>query len=509
MAKRFFEGAPGRSAVFLGVFVGFLAVAAFAGTSEFDPNATVISEEKTPEPHLKFKYRLVPDAKVVAAEVAADGTVIESRATPYADNALNLSAMLVLVDTSVGTAKLPRAATIEANKQIITDILNKAQPRNLIGVSTFANDLVELTPVGAPFSDSRAAVAKLKADGMGTRLYRRAMDAIEKLAAVKADRKALLIFSDGKDEDTGYTLANLQEAANKAKIMVLAVGCPESAQDIPALGNLERLAAESAGFYAQLPLAAQPGGARPPNDPALAQALIAAIDGGGEVVASLKDVAPDAKVTVTLTTNSGQKLEQILERVPLQPDATPTPEASVTPEATPTPEPTPAVTPAPTPTPTKMQAAAAWAQQNKGWVIAGAVALLGLLAIIIAAVATRKKPASPPADFSFDDPPLPGAAQNAALAFLVMQDAEGSRLAITKTASRIGRRSDNDIVFSNDSVSGHHAELHMSRDGAFSITDLGSGNGVVLNGKKVAQSGLRDGDLVELGEVRFRFALAQ
>jgi len=90
----------------------------------------------------------------------------------------------------------------------------------------------------------------------------------------------------------------------------------------------------------------------------------------------------------------------------------------------------------------------------------------------------------------------------------VMQDADGTRLAITKTASRIGRRSDNDIVFSNDSVSGHHAELHMSREGAFSITDLGSGNGIVLNGKKVTQGGLRDGDLVELGEVRFRFSLS-
>lgn len=507
MASRLFAGALNHSTLLV-LFLGFLAVSGFAGATEFDSRSTAITEEKTPEPHLKFKYRLVPDAKVIAAAVTTgDGTVVESRATPYADNALNLSAMLVLVDTSVGTAKLPRAATLEVNKQIITDILNKAQPRNLIGVSTFANDLVELTPVGAPISDSRAAVAKLKADGMGTRLYRRAMDAIEKLAAVKADRKALLIFSDGKDEDTGYTLANLQDAANKANVMVLAVGCPESAQDVPALGNLERLAAESSGFYAQLPLDTKAGGTRPPD---LAQALLGAVDGGGEVVASLKDVAPDAKVTVTLTTDSGQKLEQSLQRVLPPPEATPTPEPSATPEATPTPEPTPAATPAPTPTPTKMEAAGAWANQNKGWVIAGAIALLGLLGIIVAALVTRKKPTPPPADFSFDDSqPMPGTAQNAALAFLVMQDAEGSRLAITKTASRIGRRADNDIVFSNDSVSGHHAELHMSRDGAFSITDLGSGNGVVLNGKKVTQSGLRDGDLVELGEVRFRFALAQ
>ena len=100
-------------------------------------------------------------------------------------------------------------------------------------------------------------------------------------------------------------------------------------------------------------------------------------------------------------------------------------------------------------------------------------------------------------------------AQNAALAYLVMQDAEATRMPITKTASRIGRRGDNDIVFSNDSVSGHHAEIHMARDGSFAITDLGSGNGIVLNGKRATQGGLREGDLIELGEVRFRFTLTR
>jgi pSer/pThr/pTyr-binding forkhead associated (FHA) protein len=88
-----------------------------------------------------------------------------------------------------------------------------------------------------------------------------------------------------------------------------------------------------------------------------------------------------------------------------------------------------------------------------------------------------------------------------------MQDADATKVGLNQTASRIGRRQDNDIVFSNDSVSGHHAEIHMGRDGSFTITDLNSGNGVLVNGKKVTQSSLRDGDIVELGEVGFRFSL--
>jgi pSer/pThr/pTyr-binding forkhead associated (FHA) protein len=45
----------------------------------------------------------------------------------------------------------------------------------------------------------------------------------------------------------------------------------------------------------------------------------------------------------------------------------------------------------------------------------------------------------------------------------------------------------------------------MGRDGAFTITDLNSGNGTIVNGKRITQSSLSDGDLIEIGEVRFTF----
>jgi len=86
-----------------------------------------------------------------------------------------------------------------------------------------------------------------------------------------------------------------------------------------------------------------------------------------------------------------------------------------------------------------------------------------------------------------------------------MQDAESKRIPLVKVASRIGRRPDNDIVFTNTSISGYHAEIHSQRDGTYYITDLGSGNGLSVNEQRVTQSELNDGDLVELGEVRFRF----
>ena len=469
---------------------------------EFDPLATTLVEETKPEPMLRFKYRLVPSAEVSSTEVAADGKAIESLATPYADNSLNISALLILIDNSMGSRDFPRTATLEANKQAVLDIINRAPPSLRIGLSTFANDLVPVAPIGAPRAEIRAALPKIKPDGLGTRLYRRGMDAISQLAAEKAERKALLIFSDGKDEDTGYTLDNLLEAAKKSNIIILTVGCPERQQDVPALGNLQKLAAETYGFYDQMQLVNSGGRIVSKNPPKLAESLLNSLCGGGDVVTSLKDVAPASKVTVTLTTKEGQKLEKTLDRKPV---------VKPTPSATPTPASSPVATASPA------QAGSTTEIVDEGipmtvWIIVAAAALLGLIIIIGAVMAAGKKkplaaPAMPPNFDAVSPAPLPSPARSAALAHLVLQDANSTRLAITKTASRIGRRADNDIVFSNDSVSGHHAELHMGRDGSFTITDLGSGNGVVINGSRVTQSALRDGDSVELGEVRFRFSV--
>jgi hypothetical protein len=481
--------------------------------SEFDPRFTSISEEAGPEPRLRFAYRLWPFATVTETAVEANGQPLEFVANAYADNPLNKTALLILVDTSVGLRTEPnREGTLAANRELILEILNTALPRTQIGLYEFANDLVELAPLGTPFAEIREKVPELKATGRGTRIYRRAMDAIEKLASMDAKRKALLIFSDGKDEDTGFTLQNLQETAEKAGVIVMAVGCPEEDQFVPALGNLERIAADTMGIYLQTvpPPRGQRGSVQ--NPPGAAKAILNSLDGGGEVFASLAEVEPGAIVTVRLTTEEGQTLEKILEREAPEPAEGPTPEPAEE-------QPDPSTAKAQEAQedsiadPTSEEQAPeetekSWAEQNLIWVLVAAGGLL--VCIILIAVALRK-PAAPPAAALPETWTSPGgaaeSARSAPLAYLVMQDAEASRLAISQTATRIGRRSDNDIVFSNDSVSGHHAEIHMGRDGTFTITDLGSGNGVLVNGQPAKQVGLRDGDIVELGEVRFRFTL--
>lgn len=63
---------------------------------------------------------------------------------------------------------------------------------------------------------------------------------------------------------------------------------------------------------------------------------------------------------------------------------------------------------------------------------------------------------------------------------------------------RIGRDGDNDLVLSDPSVSRYHASVRLEGE-TFWISDLGSTNGVLLNGERVHQAPLAIGDTLRIG----------
>ncbi len=63
----------------------------------------------------------------------------------------------------------------------------------------------------------------------------------------------------------------------------------------------------------------------------------------------------------------------------------------------------------------------------------------------------------------------------------------------------LGRRPDNDVVFSDNVVSSYHAEIRL-KDSDFLLIDLQSTNGTYVNEVRVGQARLSSGDLVQLGE---------
>jgi pSer/pThr/pTyr-binding forkhead associated (FHA) protein len=79
-----------------------------------------------------------------------------------------------------------------------------------------------------------------------------------------------------------------------------------------------------------------------------------------------------------------------------------------------------------------------------------------------------------------------------------------SRIRIQPQVMRIGRRPDNDIIVSDLGVSKQHAELRRSPTGGYSIVDLGSHNGTFVNGTRVTQQELKEGDIIAIGHATFR-----
>jgi hypothetical protein len=119
-----------------------------------------------------------------------------------------------------------------------------------------------------------------------------------------------------------------------------------------------------------------------------------------------------------------------------------------------------------------------------------------------------------------DDPSMTGAisldtAQRLGLAGsnpqLLVLGADGKAaesISVTRDPIVIGRLSTNDVVLSDPNVSRRHAELRRE-GGRWTLVDLGSTNGSVVNGKLVKEHPLQDGDRLSFGKSELIFKEAQ
>ncbi len=71
----------------------------------------------------------------------------------------------------------------------------------------------------------------------------------------------------------------------------------------------------------------------------------------------------------------------------------------------------------------------------------------------------------------------------------------------------IGRSQDNSICLDDDSVSRKHARVSF-QEGAWTVEDLGSTNGIIYKGKRVEKLILSSGDIFQIGNFIFRFTEA-
>jgi ABC transport system ATP-binding/permease protein len=94
-----------------------------------------------------------------------------------------------------------------------------------------------------------------------------------------------------------------------------------------------------------------------------------------------------------------------------------------------------------------------------------------------------------------EEPSMPGVRRDPA-----------SRIRIPIQVTRIGRRPDNDIVIVDPDVSEQHAELRRAPASRYTIIDVGSLNGTYVNGTRVSQQELKEGDIIAIARATFRLA---
>ena len=76
---------------------------------------------------------------------------------------------------------------------------------------------------------------------------------------------------------------------------------------------------------------------------------------------------------------------------------------------------------------------------------------------------------------------------------------------ISEGRSSVGRRPDNDLCLSHNTVSGRHATLDANQD-ELTLVDIGSTNGTLINGRRLTKDireKIVDGDIVHFGRVVF------
>ncbi len=428
---------------------------------------------------LHCDYRLRDGGELDHAVAEWHGEVVDAVLGERYPAPGSTTAVLLLVDTS-DPARQPAVDQAIAH---IDRILTAAGGHFRFGLASFDTDLFLLAAIGSPTDDVRRAAHALKAGGKTTELFRNVRDAVGVLGRESATRKALLILSDGLAEDYAYGHDDVVALAREQNIIINGIGLPRSVGQSVALQTLRRLADDTGGTYIQ---------ADHVNFSVPAEALthwLGTLDSGGEFTIDLNPFAAagaEGAVDLSLSFQSARQSFIVLAPVILPARAAAVVAGPPAPTAVPAP---PISAPPPMPQP---EPRALWPLY---------LSLLALFALIVGALWVFFQRIKRQVVSAQAEPP------RKPLAYLILQDPPATRHVIDKTPWRIGRSRSADLTLSDHSVSRLHAEIRRGEDGALTLNDLESLNGVFINDNRIEAMQLREGDAVDIGDVRLMFTL--
>jgi hypothetical protein len=395
----------------------------------------------------------------------------------------SVTAILFLVDTS----DPGRQDVITKNATQISRMLDSVSSHHIYGLAGFDKELNVSAPPGTDKDRVIVASSTLTASGLTTELYRNIIKAIELLGRANADRKLLVLFSDGQAEDKAYFHEDVINVARKNGVIINSLGFPRSTPLSVALQTLRRLSEETGGIYIESD-----------SNFNLPEGFIASpfanADRGGHFI-------------IDLTSITGYNVD--IPRIDLRFESANGIIPVVIPVILPRPAPIAERQPVPAPLPAvqvQPQSAIPVPVQEPGYVdyllwygVPSALVILIVLTLLTLYMLFRKQQ---PVDTGRKNVAY---AEIKPLAYLITQDEKAKRYPVTSSTWRIGRSLDNEMTIADSSISRRHAEIHRELDGQFVVYDRGSTNGVYVNNKKISKHRLAEGDIIEMGDIFLRF----
>lgn len=483
------------------------ATVALAGTSlaaRANVHSTCELREAEETRSVGCDFRLSSPVDVRQATIVANGQELpDARFTPF-EAGDGRAAWFFLIDRS----NPARASNVKRSVDLAKEFYRGADRRNIMAIGTFAEDLRVLVSPGDLYADVDSRLQGVKADGAATAFFFTAIKAIDILRTTEAERKGLVIISDGKAEDTAYRRDDVIKAAREAGVVIYGIGLAEKRSDTIALQEVERLASETGG-----PFVSAVGAA--PLPPAFIADFGRHLKSGGLVEAPLGDLDGEIAVKPRIVLSDGTVAEGAAASIYVAPDETAAPD-----------EPLPLIGRIYSIFEPASPGSSRWAAGNAG--LAWALLFLPLLGVAaFAGPALRRRRGIDQdllvAPTGFTETVAPEQAEVVTHAISLSDDTpsrlvggeiygyfeviggDHRRFEIREQNVTIGRHSESDFRLNDDTVHRHHAVFHISPDGHPVIADLDTVNGVVVNGERISKVELKPGDIIELGEVRLRF----
>lgn len=411
-------------------------------------NSLIIKSQKEDSTYWIIDY-VLSDSKAVSAKIID----INSSSILAPHEQLSTSS-LFLIDSSIPMKK----AYMEGIKPTILKLFSQKNPWDHWGVAQFDTQFTMRGDFNQ--TDVNNSLNSIKIKGQETELFRFSIDAIKLLKEQEANRKFLILFTDGMAEDQGYLFEDVIKEAKLNNITILCFGYQKTSV---AIGNLRRLATDTGG---KLWIADETSFQLKESD---YQDFEQSINSGGQIRFSKSQFPPNEIGEETITLNV--KLDN---------------NESVTTDIT-------------IPV-TKLKKE----EENplKLWLLIGGVLVLLLLLFFV----LRPKK-MPPVD---EEPKTSDEEKEKEVLepIAYFETISGSKLYIYKPYSLIGALAENDIVIDGEYIGRKHASLKF-QDGEFSIIDNDSTNGTKVNYKEVTSSKIVDGDTISFGEYDVIFKVCE